>query len=150
MINVLCTNMGNHHLFISYITRGYSNQILIYFSIIRQVSSFIQVKWKPAPLPPRKKTIKKQKQKQKQKQQINKQRQKKKDKKQTKRYCDQLICILIHTVLYQGISQHIFVSLLDKFILQHVISSKPHQHQLNMWYTICTYQTLQRRKHKHG
>ena len=66
MINELCTNMRNQHLCISYITRGYSNQILLCFSIIRQMSSFIQVKWKPAP--PQKKTIKKQKQKQKQKQ----------------------------------------------------------------------------------
>ena len=65
------------------------------------VSSFIQVKWKPAPLPPRKKTNKKTKTKTKQ---INKQRQKQKDKKQTKRYyvtfLDHLICVFIHIVLY--------------------------------------------------
>ena len=105
MINELCTNMRNQHLCISHITRGYSNQILLCFSIIRQVSSFIQVKWKPAPPPPKKKTNNKTKAKTKTTtKQINKQRQKQKDKKQTKRYyvtfLDQLICVLIHTVFY--------------------------------------------------
>ena len=105
MINELFTNMRNQHLCISYITRGYSNQILLCFSIIRQVSSFIQVKWKPAPLPPPKKNNKKTKTKTKTKtKQINKQRQKQKDKKQTKRYyvtfLDHLICVFIHIVLY--------------------------------------------------
>lgn len=102
MINELFTNMRNQHLCISYITRGYSNQILLCCSIIRQVSTFIQVKWKPAPLPPSKKNNKKTKTKTKQ---INKQRQKQKDKKQTKRYYvtfqDHLICVFIHIVLYQ-------------------------------------------------
>ena len=60
MTNELCTNMRNQNMCISYITRGYSNQILLCCSIIRMVSSFIQVKWKPTPpLPTQKKTTKK-------------------------------------------------------------------------------------------
>ena len=104
MINELCTNMRNQHLCISHITRGYSNQILLCFSIIRQVSSFIQVKWKPAPLPPKKNNNKTKTKTKTKTKQINKQKQKQKDKKQTKRYyvtfLDQLICVLIHTVFY--------------------------------------------------
>jgi len=47
MTNELCTNMGRQHLLcISYIARGYSHHMLLCFSIIRMVSSFIQVKWK--------------------------------------------------------------------------------------------------------
>jgi hypothetical protein len=57
MTNELCTNMRNQHLLsISYITRGYSHQMLLCFFIIIMVSSFIQVKWKT--------TLKKQQQKQ--------------------------------------------------------------------------------------
>ena len=104
MIKEFCTNMRNQHMCISYITRGYSNQILLCFSIIRQVSSFIQVKWKPAPLPPKKNNNKTKTKTKTKTKQINKQKQKQKDKKQTKRYyvtfLHQLICVLIHTVLY--------------------------------------------------
>jgi hypothetical protein len=40
-------NMRRQHLLcISYIARGYSHQMLLCFSIIRMVSSFIQIKWK--------------------------------------------------------------------------------------------------------
>ena len=47
MTNEWCTNMRRQHLLcISYITRGYSHQMLLCFSIIRMVSSFIQAKWK--------------------------------------------------------------------------------------------------------
>jgi hypothetical protein len=56
MTSELCTNMRSQHLLcISYITRGYSHQMLLCFSIIIMVSSFIQVKWKT--------TLKKQQQK---------------------------------------------------------------------------------------
>ena len=71
MTNELCTNMRNQHLLsISYITRGYSHQMLLCFFIIIMVSSFIQVKWKTT----QKKTTTKTKQ-------IKKQKTKQKDKK---------------------------------------------------------------------
>ena len=87
MTNELCTNMRNQHLCISYITRGYSNQILLCCAIFRMVSSCIQVKWKPTPLSQKiNNNIKNKKQKTKTKtktKQINKHKPKQKDKEQT-------------------------------------------------------------------
>ena len=81
MTNELCTNMRNHHLCIPYIIRGYSNQILLGCSIIRMVSSFMQLKWKPTPSSPKKQKKQKTNSKTKTKQ-IDKQRQKPKKKKE--------------------------------------------------------------------